>query len=194
MIVEALNLFPTRVFVIKDFLTKDEVDKFHLVTNNTLLNNGLTIESNNNTSVCLRNNKNNLITQGLDFFYEKTQQAVKEYYNVEVDIFETFYNSMNHGQSLLYHHHHSLTDWNSSSLRSFGVLSGCYYTNSGEGFAKLRFNNPQLLSTFIGEQPALNLQPDANTLVLFPGWALHGTTTQESTVTRKCLVMEMTLK
>lgn len=194
MIIEALNLFPTRIFVIKDFLTNDEIDKFHFVMHQTVASDGQTINSINDKSVCLRDNKSNLLTKELDFFYEKSQNAVKECYNIEVDIFESFYNSMNHGQSLLYHHHHQLTEWNSSSLRSFGVLSGCYYANDGEGFAKLRFNNPQLLSTFIGDLPALNLQPDSNTLVLFPGWALHGTTTHESNVTRKCLVMEMTLK
>jgi hypothetical protein len=189
MIVEALDLFPTRVFVIKDFLTKDEVDKFHLILDQ-LEPSG----SSGHSGVYLRSNKNNFITTGIDFFYERVQHAVKEYYKVDVDIFESIYNYMNQGQSLLFHHHVNLADWGSKTLRTFSVLSGCYYTNSGQGFAKLRFNNPQLLSTFIGEQPALNLQPDANTLVLFPSWALHGTTTHESNVTRKCLVMEMTLK
>lgn len=190
MIVEKLEVFPTRIFVIKDFLDDSEQTMFHEILDN-IKPSGSSIR---NTGVYLRDNNKDFITDQLEFFYTKSKNIVKEYYNLEVDIFESRYNYMSAGDSLLYHHHLNLTNWDNTALKSFCLLTGCYYTNSGEGFAKLRFNNPQLLSRFIGDPPSVNIEPEPNSFILFPSWTFHGTTLHGSDITRKCLVMEMTLK
>jgi len=189
MIVEKLEVFPTRVFIIKNFLDPDEEKKFDEIINGINTDNKPA-----GSGILLRDNKEDFITDQLEFFYAKSKIEVKKHFNVDVDIFESRFNRMVTGASLPFHHHLNIVNWEQSSLRTFCILTGCYYSNTGSGFAKLRFNNPQLLSRFIGEEPALNLETEPNTLVLFPSWACHGTTLHGSDITRKCLVMEMTLK
>jgi len=190
MIAETLEIFPSKIFIIKDFLNADEQQLFHDILDNIKAT-GSNIR---NSGVYLRDHRKDFVTDKLDFFYTKTKDLVQQYYNLDVDIYEARYNHMSIGDSLLFHHHMNLTDWDKPNLKSFCLLTGCYYTNSGQGFAKLRFNNPQLLSRFIGEPSSVNIEPEPNSFILFPSWILHGTTSHDSDVTRKCLVMEMTLK
>jgi hypothetical protein len=187
MIIEQLNLFPTRVIKINDFLDNNELEVFHRIVD-SVPPTGTGIR---NTGVRFRDHKQNLITDDLDFFYDKIVQLVKEYYSIDVVIYEGIYNHLMYGESLLFHHHFNRNYWNDPATRSLGVITGCYYTNTGEGFAKLRFNNPQLLTSFIGEPDEVNIQPDPNTLLIFPSWSMHGTTIHGNPVTRRAFVMEM---
>lgn len=186
MQVSTLELFPTTVVVIDDFLNDSELQNFYAVINQHHVDQAM-------VGTRLRDSDQNLITDDLDWFYQKIRVAVTQHYNLSVNIFEAVYNNMRWGDSLLFHHHFSHDHWQQLDLDTLIILTACYYTNSGDGFAKLRFNNPQLLSRLLGQPGDYSIEPNPNSLLLFPSWSFHGTTIHQSMTVRHCLVAEMTV-
>ena len=188
MITEKLDLFPLRCVLIKDFLSPDEIVQFETAVQ--LYN----VEGpNSNTGMCIKKDYRDNYDKNLYFFYDKVKEQVVENYNLHIEVREAIYNHMNLNEIVPNHLHTTKSHWDIAGLRNICVLTACYYTNSGEGFAKLKINHPQPMGVLIGEDAQFLLEPTPNSLLLFPSWVNHGTTLHGSNITRKCLVLEMVL-
>lgn len=186
MNIERLSLFSTEVVVVEDFLDDAELTEFHSVMD------PLPTVGDQNATVRLIENFEELIDTQPKFFYDKVTTLVRDQYKMNIKVGESVYNHMNYNEDIHSHHHLDFVH-GADRLKTVCVLAACYYTNTGEGFAKLKFNNPQPMAQLFGGQPAVKMEPKPNSLILFPSWAQHGTTVHGSKKTRKTLVLELFL-
>lgn len=186
MNIERLSLFPTEVIIVEDFLDDAELTEFHSIMD------PMPPAGNWYHDVRLIENFKELISTQPKFFYDKVTALVRDQYRFNTKVGESVYNHMNYNEDMHSHHHLDFV-YGTDRIHTVCVLAACYYTNTGEGFARLKFNNPQPMAQLFGGLPAVKMEPKPNSLVLFPSWAQHGTTVHGSKKTRKTLVLELFL-